>query len=148
MGKNWDNVLVVEVGGSLDKKYEGKSIAEIAKMRGSDDWSTFFDLVQTDSVDVNPKSMNEEQKYLALRTPWVSVDTDAPPTDLHTATYAHPRAFGAFVRVLAKYVRDEKVLTLESAVRQMISLPANFFALVRSRPHCSRHGGRFAGLRS
>ena len=129
VGKNWDNVLVVEVGASLDKKYEGKSIAEIAKLRGSDDWSTFFDLVQTDSVDVNPKSMNEEQKYLALRTPWVSVDTDAPPTDLHTATYAHPRAFGAFVRVLAKYVRDEKVLTLESAVRQMSSLPANFLNL-------------------
>jgi N-acyl-D-amino-acid deacylase len=129
VGKNWDNVLVVEVGGGLDKKYEGKSIAEIAKMRGSDEWSAFFDLVQTDSVDVNPKSMNEEQKYLALRTPWVSVDTDAPPTDLHTATYSHPRAFGAFVRVLAKYVRDEKILSLESAVRQMSSLPANFLHL-------------------
>jgi N-acyl-D-amino-acid deacylase len=129
VGKNWNNVLVVGVGGELDKRYEGKSIAEIAQMRGTDDWTAFFDLVATGSVTVNPKSMNEEQKYLALRTPWVSVDTDAPPTDAKTATYAHPRAFGSFVRVLAKYVREEKVIPLESAVRQMSSLPANFLHL-------------------
>jgi N-acyl-D-amino-acid deacylase len=80
-------------------------------------------------VTVNPKSMNEEQKVLALRTPWVSVCTDAPPTDAATASYAHPRAFGSFVRVLAKYVREERVITLEAAVRQMSSLPANFLRL-------------------
>jgi len=73
--------------------------------------------------------MNEEQKVLALRTPWVSVCTDAPPTDARKATYAHPRAFGSFVRVLAKYVREEKVISLESAVRQMSSLPANFLRI-------------------
>jgi N-acyl-D-aspartate/D-glutamate deacylase len=59
----------------------------------------------------------------------VSIDTDAPPTDARTATYAHPRAFGSFVRVLAKYVREEKVIPLEAAVRQMSSLPANFLHL-------------------
>jgi N-acyl-D-amino-acid deacylase len=129
VSRNWDNVLVVGVGPGLDKRYEGKSIAEIAKMRGTDDWTAFFDLVQHDSVTVNPKSMNEEQKVLALRTPWVSVCTDAPPTDAATATYAHPRAFGSFVRVLAKYVSEEKVISLEQAVRQMSSLPANFLRL-------------------
>jgi N-acyl-D-aspartate/D-glutamate deacylase len=129
VGKNWDNVLVVEVGGGLDKNYEGKSIAEIARLRNADEWTAFFDLAQTGAVSVNPKSMNEEQKYLALRTPWVSVDTDAPPTEARTATYAHPRAFGAFVRILAKYVREEKVIPLEAAVRQMSSLPANFLHL-------------------
>ncbi len=85
--------------------------------------------MQTDSVTVNPKSMNEEQKVLALRTPWISLCTDAAPTDASTATYAHPRAFGSFVRVLAKYVREEHVITLEAAVRQMSSLPANFLGL-------------------
>jgi N-acyl-D-aspartate/D-glutamate deacylase len=129
VSKNWDNVLVVGVGRGLDKRYEGKSVSEIAKMRGTDDWTAFFDLVQHDSVTVNPKSMNEEQKVLALRTPWVSVCTDAPPTDATTATYAHPRAFGSFVRVLAKYVREEKVIPLEAAVHQMSSLPANFLRL-------------------
>jgi len=129
VGKNWDNVLVVGVGRGLDGRYEGKSVAEIARMRGADEWTAFFDLVQQGSVTVNPKSMNEEQKVLALRTPWVSVCTDAPPTDAATASYAHPRAFGSFVRVLAKYVREERVITLEAAVRQMSSLPANFLRL-------------------
>jgi N-acyl-D-amino-acid deacylase len=129
VGKNWDNVLVVGVGIGLDRRYEGKSVAEIARMRGVDEWTAFFDLVQQNSVTVNPKSMNEEQKVLALRTPWVSVCTDAPPTDAATASYAHPRAFGSFVRVLAKYVREERVITLEAAVRQMSSLPANFLRL-------------------
>ena len=129
VGKNWDNVLVVGVGQGLDKQYEGKSVAEIAKIRGADDWTAFFDLVQRGSVTVNPKSMNEEQKVLALRTPWVSVCTDAPPTDAGRATYAHPRAFGSFVRVLAKYVREEKIISLEAAVRQMSSLPANFLRM-------------------
>ena len=129
VGKNWDNVLVVGVGPGLDKQYEGRSVAEIAKMRGIDNWTTFFDLVQRGPVTVNPKSMNEDQKMLALRTPWVSVCTDAPPTDASKATYSHPRAFGSFVRVLAKYVREERVISLEAAVRQMSSLPANFLRL-------------------
>lgn len=129
VGRNWDNVLVVGVGPGLDKRYEGKSVAEIARMRGADEWTAFFDLVQHGPVTVNPKSMNEEQKAMALRTPWVSLCTDAPPTDAATASYAHPRAFGSFVRVLAKYVREEHVITVEAAVRQMSSLPANFLHL-------------------
>ena len=129
VGKNWDNVLVASVGGELSKSYEGKSIAEIAKMRREDDWTTFFELVRAGEVNVNPKSMDEEQKRAALRVPWVSVCTDSAPLNIRTATNAHPRAFGSFVRVLAKYVREEKVITLEQAVRQMSALPANFLQL-------------------
>ena len=129
VGKNWDNVLVASVGPPLDKRYEGKSIAEIAKMRGEDGWTTFFELVRAGNVNVNPKSMDEEQKRLALRAEWVSVCTDSEPLNIRTATNAHPRAFGSFVRVLAKYVREEKVISLEQAVRQMSSLPANFLQL-------------------
>lgn len=129
VGSNWDNVLVANVGQGIDKRYEGKSIAEIAKMRNQDVWTAFFDLVATGKIEVNPKSMDEEQKRLALRTPWVSLCTDSEPTDPHTATNAHPRAFGSFVRILAEYVREEKVIPLEQAVRQMSSLPANFLQL-------------------
>ena len=129
VGKNWDNVLVAGVGPGLDKRYEGKSIAEIAKLRNEDEWTAFFNLVQAGPVNVNPKSMDEEQKRKALRTEWVSVCTDSEPLNIRTATNAHPRAFGSFVRILAKYVREEKVLTLEQAVRQMSSLPANFLQL-------------------
>jgi N-acyl-D-aspartate/D-glutamate deacylase len=128
VGSDWNNILVASVAASLDKAYEAKSIAEIAKLRGADEWTTFFDLAATGAVSVNPKSMNEEQKHLALRTEWVSLCTDAPPTPL-TATGAHPRAFGSFPRVLAHYVRDEHVLSLESAIRKMSSLPANRLGL-------------------
>ncbi len=125
VGSNWDNVLVAQMPEGGDKRFEGKSIAEIAKMRGSDDWNTFFDLVQSGEVSVNPKSMNEEQKRLALRSEFISFCTDSEPMDIEKSTNAHPRAFGSFPRVLAQYVREEKVITLEMAIRKMSSLPAN-----------------------
>lgn len=104
---------------------EGKSLAEAARLLGKDEWTTFFDLLAGPEVSVNPQSMNEEQKHLALRTPFVSFDTDASPTNPTTATGAHPRAFGSFPRILAKYVREDRVIGLEEAVRKMSSLAAN-----------------------
>ena len=129
VGDNWDNILVADVEAPTDKGFEGKSIEEIARLRGVDAWSTFFNLVEQGGVSVNPKSMDEEQKRLALRTEWVSVCTDSLPLSHATATNAHPRAFGSFARILAKYVREEKVVSLESAVRQMSSLAANTLKL-------------------
>ena len=125
VGSNWDNVLVAQMPEGGDKRFEGKSIAEIAALTGKDAWSTFFDLARTPGVSVNPKSMNEEQKHLALRSEFISFCTDSEPIDIAQATNAHPRAFGTFPRVLAKYVREEKILSLEMAVRKMTSLPAN-----------------------
>ena len=125
VGKNWDNVLVVKVPPSADKRYEGKSLQEIARLRGIDVWDVFFDLVKQDGVDVDPKSMDENQKQEALRAPFVSIDSDAEPMNPETSTYAHPRTFGTFPRILAKYVREERVITLENAIREMTSLPAN-----------------------
>jgi N-acyl-D-aspartate/D-glutamate deacylase len=122
VGKNWDNVLVT---GARDKQLEGKSIAGIAKMQQKDEWTTFFDMVQSGGIGVSPKSMNEEQKHLAMRTDFVSFCTDAGPTNIETATSAHPRAFGSFPRVLALYVREKNVIRLEEAIRKMTSLPAN-----------------------
>jgi N-acyl-D-aspartate/D-glutamate deacylase len=125
VGKNWDNVLVVQVPAKVDKRFEGKSVQEIAALRNADVWDTFFYLVQQGGVDVDPKSMNEEQKQEALRAPFVSIGSDAEPMNPRTSTYAHPRTFGTFPRVLAKYVRQEKVISLENAIREMTSLPAN-----------------------
>jgi N-acyl-D-amino-acid deacylase len=125
VGNNWDNVLVADVSDEALKPFEGKSVAEIARLRGTDPWTTFFDLVQSGGVSVNPKSMDEEQKRLALRAEFVSLCTDTGPTNIATATGTHPRAFGSFPRVLAKYVREEKIISLEAAIRKMTSLPAN-----------------------
>jgi N-acyl-D-aspartate/D-glutamate deacylase len=125
-GSDWENILIAQ---APEKAMEGKSIAEAAKARGEDAWTTFFELVRTGGVSVNPRSMNEEQKYLALRTSFVSFCTDASPTNIATATGAHPRAFGSFPRVIAQYVRQDRVISLEEAIRKMTSLPANRLSL-------------------
>jgi N-acyl-D-amino-acid deacylase len=125
VGRNWDNVLVVQVSPKGDKRFEGKSVQEIAALRKVDVSTTFFDLVQQSGVDVDPKSMDENQKQQALRSQFVSIGSDAEPQNPTISTYAHPRTFGTFPRILAKYVREEKIITLENAIREMTSLPAN-----------------------
>ena len=125
VGMDWDNVLIVSAPDSIDQRVIGSSVAGAAEILGTDAWNAFFDLVQYGRVSVNPKSMNEEQKWEALRSPWVMIDTDASPMNPATSPSAHPRAFGAFPRVIAKYVREDGVISLEEAVRRMTSLAAN-----------------------
>ena len=129
VGMEWDNVLIVSASDVVDSRVINRSIAEAAKVLGTDAWSTFFDLVQAGGVSVNPRSMNEEQKRQALAAEYVMIDTDASPVNPATSASSHPRAFGAFPRVLAKYVREDGALTLEDAVRRMTSLAANRLGL-------------------
>ncbi len=126
VGMDWNNVLIVS---ALDPNVINLSIAGAAEVLGTDVWSAFFDLVQNGGVSVNPKSMNEEQKWQALRADFVMIDTDASPVNPETTASSHPRAFGAFPRVIAKYVREDGVLTLEDAVRRMSSLAAHRLGL-------------------
>lgn len=129
VGMNWDNVLITDVGPGMDKSVVGLSVHGVAQRRGIDDWNAYFDLVKSGPVDVAPKSMNEEQKWLALKAPFVAIDVDSPLADPRTAPSAHPRAFGAFPRVIAKYVRQDSALYLVDAIRRMTSLPANILRL-------------------
>ncbi len=129
VGMNWDNVLITGAGPAVDQSYVGLSVRGVARKRGVDEWDAFFDLVQNGPVDVAPQSMNEEQKHQALRAPFVANEVDSPLADPATTKSAHPRAFGAFPRIIAKYVREDKVLTLEGAVQRMTSLPANILRL-------------------
>ncbi len=126
---NWDHVLITDVGANVDKAFIGLSVHGVAQRRGIDDWDAYFDLVRAGPVSVAPKSMNEEQKWLALKAPFVAIDVDSPLADPLTATSAHPRAFGAFPRVIAKYVRQDSALVLVDAIRRMTSLPANILRL-------------------
>ncbi len=125
VGMDWNNVLIVSGSSSVDRRVIGGSVTDAAEVMGTDPWGAFFDLVQAGGVSVNPKSMNEEQKWEALRAPWVMIDTDASPVNPATSASSHPRAFGAFPRVIAKYVREDGVITLEEAVRRMTSLAAH-----------------------
>ena len=128
VGKNWDNVLISNIGKDSDTSIAGLSIKEVVDKRDKDVWDVFFDLVM-EGVGVNPKSMNEEQKHQALRASFVCIDTDAQPLNPSKVASSHPRAFGAFARVLAKYVREENVIPLQEAVRKMAALPANILKI-------------------
>lgn len=129
VGMDWDDVLIVSAPDDVDPAVVNRSIAEAAEVLGTDPWSAFFDLVQAGGVSVNPRSMNEEQKHQALRAPFVMIDTDASPVNPETTDSSHPRAFGAFPRVIAKYVREDSILSLEDAVRRMTSMPARRLGL-------------------
>lgn len=129
VGMDWNNVLIVSAPEGIDPRVINRSVAEAAEVLGTDVWNAFFDLVQSGRVTVNPQSMNEEQKWQALRAEYVMIDTDASPVNPATAAGTHPRAFGAFPRVIAKYVREDSVLSLEDAVRRMTSMAANRLGL-------------------
>jgi N-acyl-D-aspartate/D-glutamate deacylase len=129
VGMDWNNVLIVATSDSVDPNVINRSITGAAEILGTDPWNAFFDLVQAGGVSVNPKSMNEEQKWQALRADFVMIDTDASPVNPATTASSHPRAFGAFPRVIAKYVREDGALTLEDAVRRMSSLAAHRLGL-------------------
>ncbi|MBE3071341.1 MAG: D-aminoacylase [Acidobacteria bacterium] len=124
-----DGVLLTSVLGKDLKTYEGKTLTEIGRAMGKDPRDAVMDIVVADrgASSCVISIMNEEDVRAALRHPLVSIDTDSaamaedgPLSD----TRSHPRAWGTFPRILGKYVRDERVLTLEEAIRKMTSRPA------------------------
>lgn len=123
VGSDWNKVIITETADNIDASIVGHSITEAAEVLDMDVWDTFFELVKA-GTSVAPQSMNDGQKRAALGQPWVSVETDTAPANPATSKSTHPRAFGAFPRVLAKYVRENRWLPLEDAVRRMTSLPA------------------------
>lgn len=124
-----DGVMVVSVLKPELKIYEGKTIAQIAQMMKKDPYDAMFDLLIEANANVGCVyfSMNEADVRLAMQQPWVSVGTDygeVSPTGPLSESKSHPRAYGSFARILGKYVREEKVLRLEDAIRKFTSLPA------------------------
>ncbi len=108
---------------------QGKNISEIAKIWGKDAIDTVFDLLIEDEAFTEGavSGMSESDVTLALQQPWVSVCNDSSgtaPDGLLGKEHPHPRAYGTFPRILRKYVREEKKLTLEDAIRKFTSLPA------------------------
>jgi dihydroorotase/N-acyl-D-amino-acid deacylase len=108
---------------------QGKTIAEIARLWNKDPFDTIFDLLIQDNAYtyVAVFGMSEPDVALALQQPWVSVDNDSQgtaPDGLLGQEHPHPRAYGTFPRILRKYVREEKKLKLEDAIRKFSALPA------------------------
>lgn len=131
----WDEVpdpasILVRSVHNLDlRALQGKTIADIAKLWNEDPIDTIFDLLIKDSAytGVAVFGMSEPDVALALQQPWVSINNDSEgtsPEGLLGEELSHPRAYGTFPHILRKYVREEKKLTLEDAIRKFTSLAA------------------------
>ncbi|HKP85727.1 MAG TPA: D-aminoacylase [Blastocatellia bacterium] len=129
-----DRILLVSFRSEQLKPLTGKTLAEVARMRGKDPVETIMDLVIEDRSRVGTVyfMMSEENIKKQMRQPWVSFGSDAAsmaPEGNFLRSSTHPRAYGNFARLLGKYVRDEKVITLQEAVRRLSGLPATNLGL-------------------
>jgi N-acyl-D-amino-acid deacylase len=129
-----DKILLAGFKSEKLKPLTGKSLAEVAKMRGKDPIETIMDLLSEDEsrIDAMYFLMSEENVRKELAKPWISFGSDEAsqaPEGVFLKSNPHPRAYGNFARVLGKYARDEKVLTLPEAVRRLSALPATNLGL-------------------
>ncbi len=116
------------------RPYTGKTLAEVAKLRGVTPAEAAMQLVVEDGTGVGVAYflMSEDNMRRQVALPWLSFGSDAgapAPEGVFLQYAEHPRAYGNFTRVLAKYVRDEKVIPLEEAVRKLTSFPAKVLSL-------------------
>ncbi len=124
-----DRVLLVGFKNENLNKYTGKTLAEVAKLRNEEYADTVMNLVLEDQSRVGTVyfMMSEENIRRQIKLPWVSFGSDGgsmPAEGDFLKSSTHPRAYGNFARLLGKYVRDEKVISLEEAIRKLTSLPA------------------------
>jgi len=136
--KVWDNewqeipgpdaIMIGSVQNPKLLPLEGKRLSEIAKLWNKDPMDALFDfLIEDPNTGVAVFGMSQPDVTLALQQTWVSIDNDSEgtsPEGILGQAHPHPRAYGTFPRILSKYVREEKVLTLEDAIRKFSALPA------------------------
>jgi N-acyl-D-amino-acid deacylase len=124
-----DNILLVGFKSEELKPLTGKTLAEVAAMRGTPPRETAMDLILEDRSRIGTVYFSQSEDVLrrAMVLPWVSFCSDAAslaPEGVFLKSNPHPRAYGSFARVLGKYVRDEKIMPLEEAIRKLSGLPA------------------------
>lgn len=142
--KDWDNewneipgpeaILIGAVQNPKLLPLQGNTVAEIAKMWNKDPKDAIMDILIQDNAytEVSVFGMQETDVALALKQPWVSIDNDSSgtsPEGILGQEHPHPRAYGTFPRILRKYVREEKLLTLPDAIRKFSALPAQKMGL-------------------
>jgi N-acyl-D-amino-acid deacylase len=129
-----DRILLASFRNDSLKPLTGKTLAEVAKMRGKDPIETIMDLLLEDRSRIGTIYflMSEDNIKKQIRQPWVSFGSDAASIaaeGVFLKSAAHPRTYGNFARLLGRYVRDEKVISLSEAVRRLTSLPATNLGL-------------------
>jgi len=138
-GEAWDNewqeipgpeaILIAVVQNKELLPLQGKRLSEVATLWHEDAIDALCDLLIKDKsfTEVAVFGMDEPDVVLALKQPWMSIDNDSQgtsPEGLMGTEHPHPRAYGTFPRILRKYVREEKQLTLSDAIRKFSALPA------------------------
>lgn len=135
---DWDNewqeipgpeaIMIGAVQNPALLSMQGKRLSDIAKLWNKDPMDALFDfLIQDPNTGVAVFGMSQPDVTLALQQPWVSIDNDSEgtsPEGLLGQAHPHPRAYGTFPRILRKYVREDKALSLEDAIRKFTALPA------------------------
>jgi N-acyl-D-amino-acid deacylase len=129
-----DKILLVAFKSEKLKPLTGKTLAEVAKMRGKDPIETAIDLVAEDESRIGTiyYLMSEENVKKEIAKPWISFGSDEAsqaPDGVFLKSNPHPRAYGNFARVLGTYCRDEKVIRLPDAIRRLSALPATNLGL-------------------
>ena len=124
-----DNILLVGFRSEKLKPLTGKTLAEVARLRGKTAEETAMDLIVEDEsrIDTVYFTQSEENLRKNIALPWVSFCSDSPslaPEGVFLKSSVHPRAYGSFARLLGKYVREQKILKLEEAIRKLAALPA------------------------
>ncbi|MFL6844490.1 MAG: amidohydrolase family protein [Allosphingosinicella sp.] len=130
------------------KPLTGKTLEEVARMRGKTSEETAADLIVEDNsrIQVAYFSMSEDNVRREVALPWMSFGSDASsqaPEGVFLKSSTHPRAYGNFARVLGKYARDEKVITLQDAVHRLAALPASNLGI---RDRGTLKAGNYADL--
>jgi len=128
----WENIMIAYCKGHPE--YEGKMISEITKEKNLDPFDFVFDLIieETASVSVVLFSMSEDDVRTVLKSPFSMIGSDSSARATYgilSAGKPHPRAYGTFARILGKYVREKRLLTLQDAIRKMTSFPAQKLGL-------------------
>jgi len=128
------HILLAEFKSEKLKPLTGKTLAEVARMRGKDPIDTAMDLIAEDESRIGTLYfiMSEDNVKKELARPWISFGSDEAsqrPEGLFLKSNPHPRAYGNFARVLGKYSRDEKVIPMKEAVRRLSGLPATNLGL-------------------
>ncbi len=134
----WDGIVLAGAGNKENARFEGKSLAQIAKEWHKAPADAAFDLIEQGGGEARALyggeamalyfMMSEQDIVTALRFPWTSLGSDAgaalKPGETDAVGLAHPRSYGNFPRLIARYVREQRVLTLPEAIRKITSWPA------------------------
>jgi N-acyl-D-amino-acid deacylase len=131
-----DNILMVGFKSAALKPLTGKTVAEVAAMRGTSPEETILDLIVEDGSRIGTVYFTQSEDIVkrVVALPWASFNSDAAslaPEGVFLESNPHPRAYGSFARVLGKYVREEQLITLAEAIRKLAALPAQTMRIDR-----------------